>query len=36
MKKVDIIKRALRDMYDNETKNVIVEGNEGYQKQKIL
>jgi len=30
----DIIKRALRDMYDNETKNVIVEGNEGYQKAK--
>jgi len=32
----DIIKRALRDMYDNETKNVIVEGNEGYQKTKNL
>lgn len=30
----DLIKRALRDMYDNETKNVIVEGNEGYQKTK--
>jgi len=30
----DVIKRALRDMYDNETKNVIVEGNEGYQKTK--
>jgi ribonuclease E len=30
----DIIKRALRDMYDNETKNVVVEGNEGYQKAK--
>ena len=30
----DIIKRALRDMYDNQTKNVIVEGNEGYQKTK--
>ena len=30
----DIIKRALRDMYDNETKNVVVEGNEGYQKTK--
>ena len=30
----DIIKRALRDMYDNETKNVIVEGNEGFQKTK--
>ena len=32
----DIIKRALRDMYDNETKNVVVEGNEGYQKTKIF
>ena len=30
----DIIKRAIRDMLDNETKNVIVEGNEGYQKAK--
>jgi len=30
----DLIKRALRDMYDNETKNVIVEGNEGYQRTK--
>ena len=30
----DIIKRALRDLYDNETKNVIVDGNEGYQKTK--
>jgi len=30
----DIIKRALRDMYDNETKNVVVDGNEGYQKTK--
>ncbi len=30
----DVIKRALRDMYDNETKNVIVEGNEGFQKTK--
>ena len=30
----DIIKRALRDIYDNETKKVIVEGNEGYQKTK--
>jgi len=32
----DIIKRALRDMYDNETKNVIVDGNTGYQKTKNL
>ena len=30
----DIIKRALRDMCDNETKNIIIEGNEGYQKAK--
>ena len=30
----DIIKRALRDIYDNETKNVYVDGNEGYQKTK--
>ena len=30
----DIIKRALRDMYDNDTKNVYVDGNEGYQKAK--
>ena len=30
----DIIKRAIRDIYDNETNNVIVDGNEGYQKAK--
>ena len=30
----DIIKRAIRDVYDNETNNVIVDGNEGYQKAK--
>jgi len=30
----DVIKRALRDMYDNETKNIIIEGNDGYQKAK--
>jgi len=30
----DIIKRALRDIYDNETKNIYVDGNEGYQKTK--
>ena len=30
----DLIKRAIRDLYDNETNNVIVEGNEGYQKAK--
>ncbi len=28
----EIIKRTLRDMYDESTKNVIVEGNEGYKK----
>ena len=32
----NIIKRALRDMYDNNTKNVIVEGNDGYQKTKRI
>ena len=30
----DIIKRTLRDTYDNNTKNVYVEGNEAYQKAK--
>ena len=30
----DVIKRALRDLYDNETKFIHVEGNEGYQKAK--
>ena len=30
----DIIKRSIRDMYDEETQNIIVEGNEGYQKTK--
>jgi ribonuclease E len=32
----DIIKRALRDIYDNDTKYVHVEGNEGYQKAKLF
>ena len=32
----DIIKRALRDIYDNETKNIYVDGNEGYQKAKVF
>ena len=32
----DIIKRAVRDIYDNETKNIIVDGNEGYQKAKAF
>ncbi len=30
----DIIKRTLRDIYDDETKNIVIEGNEGYQKAK--
>ncbi len=30
----DIIKRSIRDMYDDDTLNIIVEGNEGYQKAK--
>ena len=30
----DIIKRSIRDMYDEDTQNIIVEGNEGYQKAK--
>ncbi|SVE46805.1 uncharacterized protein METZ01_LOCUS499659, partial [marine metagenome] len=30
----DVIKRAIRDVFNNETKNVIVDGNEGYQKAK--
>ena len=32
----DIIKRTLRDTYDNDTKNVYIEGNEAYQKAKSL
>ncbi len=30
----DIIKRSIRDMYDDDTQNIFVEGNEGYQKAK--
>ena len=30
----EIIKRTLRDMYDDDTKSIIIEGNEGYQKAK--
>ena len=30
----DVINRALRDIYDNETKYIHVEGNDGYQKAK--
>ena len=28
----EIIKRTLRDMYDDDTKSIIIEGNEGYKK----
>ncbi len=31
----DIIKRSLRDMVDDDVQNIIVEGNDGYQKAKI-
>ena len=30
----DIIKRTLRDIYDDETQNIIIDGNDGYQKAK--
>ena len=30
----DIIKRAIRDIYNEKMKNIIIEGNEGYQKAK--
>ncbi len=30
----DIIKRCIRDMYDDDTQNIYVEGNDGYQKTK--
>ena len=30
----DIIKRALRDIYDNDTSNIYVDGNEGFKKAK--
>ena len=30
----DIIKRALRDIYDNDTSNIYIDGSEGYQKAK--
>ena len=33
-KESEIIKRTIRDMYDEDTQNIIVEGNEGYQKAK--
>ena len=28
----EIIKRTLRDIYNEDTKNIIIEGNEGYKK----
>ena len=28
----EIIKRTLRDMYDENTKSIVIEGNEGYKK----
>ena len=28
----DIIKRTLRDLYDEDTNNIVIEGNEGYKK----
>ena len=33
-KESEIIKRTLRDIYDDDTKNIIIEGNDGYQKAK--
>jgi len=30
----DVIKRAIRDVYNSDTKSVVVDGNEGYQKAK--
>ena len=30
----DIIKRTIRDIYDEQTKNIVIEGNEAYQKAK--
>lgn len=30
----DLIKRTIRDIYDSQTNNIIVDGNEGYQKAK--
>ncbi len=30
----DIIKRTLRNIYDDDTKNIIIQGNEGYQRAK--
>ena len=30
----EIIRRALRDIYDNETKYIFIDGNDGYQRAK--
>jgi ribonuclease E len=32
----DIIKRALRDIYDNDTSYIYIDGNDGYQKAKLF
>jgi len=32
----DIIKRAIRDIYDNDTSNIYVDGTEGFQKAKLF
>ena len=32
----EIIKRTLRDLYDDNTQNIIIEGNEGYKKAQIF
>ena len=32
----DIIKRTLRDMYDEDTNSIVIEGNEGYKKAQIF
>jgi len=32
----DIIKRALRDVYDNDTSNIYIDGSDGYQKAKLF
>ena len=32
----DIIKRTIRDIYDDDTKNIIIEGNDAYKKAKIF
>ncbi len=32
----EIVKRTLRDMFDENTKNIIVEGNEGYKKAQLF